>query len=58
MLNAMFEKLRELAIKRKITVITARQPLRPGDISFRPGEPHFGPPTGDETICIDYINLL
>lgn len=58
MLNAMFEKIRDFAVKRKITVITARQQLRPGDISFRPGEPYFGPPTGDETICIDYINLL
>lgn len=58
MSNTQFEKLRELAVKRNITVITARQPPRPGDISFRPGEPYFGPPTGDETICIDYINLL
>ena len=56
--NAMFEKLRDFAVKHKITVITTRQPPRPGDISFRPGEPYFGPPTGDETICIGYINLL
>ena len=56
--NTQFEKLREFAVKHKITVITARQPSRPEDISFRAGEPYFGPPTGNETICIDYINLL
>lgn len=56
--NTQFEKLRDLAIKRNITVITARQPPRPGDMSFRVGEPYFGRPTGNETLCIDYINLL
>ena len=56
--NTMIEKLRDFAVKHKITVITARQQLCPGDISFRPGEPYFGPPTGNETLCIDYINLL
>lgn len=49
--NTQFEKLRELAVKRKITVITACQPPRPG-------ETRFERPTGNETICIDYINLL
>lgn len=49
--NTQFEKLRELAIKRKITVITAIQPPRPG-------ETRFERPTGNETLCIDYINLL
>lgn len=49
--NTQFEKLRELAVKRNITVITARQPPRPG-------ETHFERPTGHETLCIDYINLL
>lgn len=29
--NTQFEKLRELAVKRNITVITARQPPRPGE---------------------------
>ena len=52
------EKLRKFVAKRKIAVITARPQLRPGDISFRPGEPYFGPPTGNETLCIDYIDLL
>lgn len=49
--NTQFEKLHELAVKRNITVITARQPPRPG-------EPCFGRPAGNETFCIDYINLL
>lgn len=58
MSNTQFEKLRELAVKRKITVITAIQPPRPLVMSFRAGEPYFGPPTGYEPIFIDYINLL
>lgn len=49
--NTMFEKLRDFAVKHKIAVITARQPPRPG-------ETRFERPTGNETLCIDYINLL
>ena len=49
--NTQFENLRELAVKRKISVITAMQPPRPG-------ETRFERPTGNETLCIDYINLL
>lgn len=49
--NTQFEKLRDLAVKRNITVITARQPPRPGETCVER-------PTGNETLCIDYINLL
>lgn len=49
--NTQFEKLRELAVKRNITVITARQPPRPGETCIER-------PSGNETLCIDYINLL
>ena len=56
--NTILEKLRELAVSRKITVITATQPPRPLVLDFVAGEPNFGPPTGYEPIFIDYINLL
>ena len=49
--NTMFEKLREFAVNHKISVITARQPQRPGEACSER-------PTGNEPIFIDYINLL